>query len=82
MISAAEPRATPPAIVEFKTISMSNLPLAILAKKHAEMQLVDIPRSVLMTVLCYCGPNPTAALKDGQYMKRKRVPIIATRLET
>lgn len=72
--------ATPPAIVAFKTTSMSSLPLHSLANKHADITLVPIERYVLIMALCCYTPEPRAALKEGQYMNRKRVPTIATML--
>jgi hypothetical protein len=54
----------------------------ILENKHAEMTEVDRASTVLIIALIYAEPSyALAALKDGQYMKRKRVPIIAMSVE-
>jgi hypothetical protein len=78
--SADAPIATPPANVELRTTSMSSFPLASLATQHADMTLVEIDNSVLINALYYWAPSACAPLKEGQYMKRKRVPIMAIRL--
>jgi len=76
-MSAAAPITTPPARVELSKTSMSNLPVrrreVYIATKVDEV----IEIKVLITARCYCIPEPRIALKDGQYMKRKIVPIIA-----
>ena len=73
--------ATPPAKVALRTISISSFPFVILAIKHAEITLVEIDKRVLITVLCYWRGLPTAALKEGQYINKKRVPIIAIKFD-
>ena len=61
---------------------MSKCFLVILEKRQAEIQLVVIAKSVLITVL-YCSDAvlPKAALNEGQYTNKKRVPTIAMTLE-
>ena len=76
-MSAAAPITTPPARVELSKTSISSLPVmrreVYIATKVDEV--IDI--KVLTTARCYCKPEPRIALNEGQYMKRKIVPIIA-----
>lgn len=68
---------TPPARVAFSMISISSFPKRNLEVKAAERQLEAIERIVLQNILCCLGPVAKAPLKEGQYIQRKIVPIIA-----
>lgn len=44
------------------------------------MQLEIIENVVLTTIVCLIDPLANAPLNEGQYIQRKRVPIMAMRL--
>lgn len=71
---------TPPASDAFKMISISNfLPLVMRATIMEAMTLADRERYVLIEALIYFEPDAGPPLKEGQYTKRKSVPVIEMR---
>ena len=74
--SHAAPYITPPASVAFKSTSISILPFTVRLIYVATRTLPKILTKVLIAARCCCYPVPRAALKLGQYRKRKIVPIM------
>ena len=73
---------TPPARLAFSTSSMLNFPFLVRTEvRMAKMALPQRERKVFRMALCYPLGEARMALKLGQYIQRKRVPIMAKRLE-
>ena len=79
IISHAGPITTPPARVALSITSMSILRKYTLLKATAKRVLAEMLRNVLTIALCLAYPSLSAALKLGQYMKRKSVPAMETK---
>jgi hypothetical protein len=69
---------TPPARVALSKTSISILPKITLLTYTATKVLAQMLSRVLTIDLYLAMPSARAALKLGQYKKRKIVPIVAT----